>query len=74
MTGLIADMPWSMIIILCLTLGLAPFAPQPHIVEKLRMFFSGTLHRPLDIVDLCFHALPFLLALAKLGVTFFGKQ
>ncbi|HHH49048.1 MAG TPA: RND transporter [Gammaproteobacteria bacterium] len=47
-----------------LLLGLAPFTPQPHLLEKLQMLFSGTLQRPVDIFDLCLHgALPALLLL-----------
>jgi hypothetical protein len=34
---------WPIVIILCLTLGLAPFFPEPHIWEKLKMLASGTL-------------------------------
>ena len=58
-------LPWSYVIIACLTLGLAPFFPEPHIWEKLKMLASGTLVRPLDIFDMFLHAAPFLLALAK---------
>jgi len=50
-----------------LILGFAPFFPQPHIVEKLRMLANGTLKRPLDIFDLCWHAWPFALLLYKIG-------
>lgn len=60
--------PWLMVIVLCLTLGLAPFVPEPHIVEKLRLLRQGTLTRPLDIFDLLLHAAPFLLAAAKLAL------
>lgn len=58
--------PWWVAILAAFTLGLAPFSPEPHIVEKLRMLFQGTLKRPLDIFDLIMHATPFLLVLAKL--------
>lgn len=46
---------------LALVLGFAPFYPEPHIVEKLRMLFGGTLKRPIDIFDLFWHAWPFAL-------------
>lgn len=46
---------------LALLLGFAPFFPQPHIVEKLRMLFDGTLKKPIDIFDLFWHAWPFAL-------------
>lgn len=54
-------------IIAALTLGLAPFFPEPHIVEKLRMLMKGTLVRPIDIFDLALHGAPWLLLLAKLA-------
>lgn len=41
---------------LALALGLAPFFPEPHLVEKSRMLLAGTLRRPLDIFDLVLHA------------------
>lgn len=59
------SLPWGLLIVACLTLGLAPFAP-PHVVEKLQMLASGTLVRPLDWFDLALHASPWLLLLAKI--------
>ena len=52
---------YRFLIPLVLLLGLAPFYPQPHIVEKLRMLQAGTLKRPIDIFDLVWHAWPFVL-------------
>jgi hypothetical protein len=66
---LLDQLPWSWIIVACLTLGLAPFVPEPHIWEKLKMLGTGTLVRPIDIFDLLLHAAPFIVALAKLAVT-----
>lgn len=57
--------PWWAAVGLALTLGLAPFTPEPHIVEKLRMLREGTLVRPIDILDLCLHAVPWLVLGAK---------
>lgn len=56
--------PWPLVVLLCLTLGLAPFTP-PHLWEKLRMLAKGTLVRPIDWLDLALHGLPWLLLLAK---------
>ena len=42
-------------------MALAPFVPEPHLVEKLRMLSQGTLSRPLDIFDLLMHATPVVL-------------
>lgn len=63
--------PWSIVILACLTLGLAPFTP-PHIVEKLRMLYQGRLVRPLDWFDLVLHGAPWLLLIAK-AVTSLGS-
>lgn len=71
----IADMldklPWNLTILACLTLGLAPFFPEPHIWEKLKMLAGGTLAKPIDIFDFAMHAAPFLLAAAKLAAPAF---
>jgi len=45
---------------------IAPIFPMPHVVEKLVMLKNGTLKRPLDIFDLCFHLLPLVLLGLKL--------
>jgi hypothetical protein len=68
--SMIDRLPWVAVILVCLTLGLAPFVPEPHIVEKLRMLVKGTLVRPLDIFDLLLHAAPFLVLLVKLALLF----
>jgi hypothetical protein len=63
---LLDAIPLSVLIIASLTLGLAPFVPEPHIWEKLKMLAAGTLTQPIDIFDLAMHALPWLLLLLKL--------
>ena len=65
-TELLDKLPWSIVILACLTLGLAPFFPEPHIWEKLKMLFAGTLVKPIDIGDMLMHAAPFLVAILKL--------
>ena len=58
--------PLMLFVIASLTIGLAPFVPEPHLVEKLRMLAAGELSRPIDIFDLLMHAAPWLLLLLKL--------
>ncbi len=53
-------------VLAALTLGLAPFFPEPHIWEKLKMLRAGTLRRPIDIFDFLLHAAPFAVLAAKL--------
>lgn len=57
-----------MVIMLCLTIGLAPFVP-PHIFEKLQMLFSGELKRAMDWFDLLLHGSPWILLLVKAVLT-----
>ena len=62
--SLIDRIPLVPLALMALMLGLAPFVPQPHLVEKLQMLFAGTLAKPVDIFDLAMHgALPLLLLL-----------
>jgi len=59
--------PFSVLLIATLTLGLAPFLPQPHLFEKLRMLFSGDLLKPLDFFDLLLHGFSPTLLFVKLA-------
>jgi hypothetical protein len=71
---LLDRLPWGILIIAAVLLGLAPFVPEPHLVEKLRMLSQGSLQRPIDIFDLLYHSLPILLLLAKLIRTLLHKK
>jgi hypothetical protein len=63
--ALIHRLQWGMIILLCGTLGLAPFAP-PHVIEKLAMLIKGDLTKPLDWFDLILHGFPWILLAVKI--------
>ncbi len=58
--------PMQMIAIPAVLLALAPFVPEPHLWQKLKMLGDGTLQRPLDIFDLVLHGAPLVLLLIKL--------
>ena len=62
----IAQIPTPTLVIIALTLGLAPFVPEPHIWEKLKMLVAGTLTRPIDIFDMLMHGTPWVLLILKL--------
>ncbi len=62
---LLDRVPFWLLVAFCLTLGLAPFTPEPHIWEKLKMLADGTLTKPVDIFDMGFHGTPWLLLLLK---------
>ena len=59
--------PLWIFVLFALTLGLAPFRPEPHIWEKLGMLLEGTLSRPVDVFDLVLHATPWGLLVLKLA-------
>lgn len=53
---------WKLVILLCLTLGLAPFFPEPHVVGKVRWLAGGAVGMsPMDYFDVLLHGFPFLL-------------
>ena len=64
MEKFISSLPWGLLVIACLTIGLAPFNP-PHIWEKLQMLSRGRLVRPIDWFDLFLHGTPWLLLVLK---------
>lgn len=68
MRKLIERIPLSLLVVLCLTLGLAPFTPAPHLWEKLGMLAAGELTAAIDIFDLLLHATPWLLLIARLSL------
>jgi hypothetical protein len=59
------NIPYIVLVPAAVLLLLAPLAPEPHVIEKLRMLKAGTLKRPIDIFDLCFHLLPTVLLCVK---------
>jgi len=67
MRDLLAKIPFHILLLICLTLGLAPFVPEPHLWEKLKMLADGTLSRPIDIFDLFLHGTPWVLLILKIA-------
>lgn len=70
---------WQFVILACLTIGLAPFFPEPHIFGKLRWVLGGASGMQLmDWLDLLMHGAPWLLLLRLIGITitkrFVGNQ
>lgn len=62
--------PLASLVLMAVLMGLAPFVPQPHLLEKLRMLMAGDLTRPIDIFDLFWHSLfPVLLVLKLIRVS-----
>jgi hypothetical protein len=65
---------WKLILIACLTLGLAPFVPEPHLWGKLRWVAGGAIGmKPLDWFDLAYHGFPFVLLIRLFILKIRGK-
>ena len=65
MLAFLDQIPLNILIIAALLLGLAPFVPEPHLWEKLKMLVAGQLTKPVDIFDFLMHATPWALLIAK---------
>jgi len=65
---------WRIIFLLCLTLGLAPYSPEPHLWGKLKWIAGGAVGmKPMDWFDTAFHSLPFLLLIRLIIVKLLKK-
>ena len=74
MIEFIDSTPLYMFILVALALGLAPFFPEPHLFEKTRMLFAGTLIKPIDIFDFLMHLTPIIALVIKLFRMFLLNQ
>ena len=66
--------PLTVLLPLAVLMALAPFVPEPHLWEKLKMLAAGTLVRPIDIFDLFLHGAPLVLLALKLLSGLYRKQ
>jgi hypothetical protein len=58
---------WKLIVLLCLTLGLAPYFPEPHLWGKIRWLAGGAKGmQAMDYFDALMHGAPFILLLRLL--------
>ena len=53
--------PLWVVVALAVWMAVAPIAPEPHLISKLRLLSQGAMVRPLDVFDLCLHLAPMLL-------------
>ncbi|MEQ8244763.1 hypothetical protein [Fulvivirga sp.] len=54
-------------ILLCLTLGLAPFTPEPHLFGKVRWLLGGANGMQLmDYFDLALHGFPWIFLIVRI--------
>ena len=66
---------FRLIALLCLTLGLAPFFPEPHIWGKLKWIAGGaTGMQPKDWFDVLLHGSPWVLLIRVIIVKLTSKN
>jgi len=66
---------WKLIVLLCLTLGLAPFYPEPHIVGKIRWIVGGANDMQLmDWFDTLLHGFPFIILIRIISLKLTTKN
>ena len=71
MTGFLKKV--GMPFVLALTLGLAPFFPEPHIIGKIRWILGGAVGMQfMDWFDVLLHGAPWLWLFYSIGL-YWGK-
>lgn len=66
---------WRLWGVASITLGLAPFTPEPHLWGKLKWVIGGAVGMlPSDWFDLAMHGLPWVLFLRALIIVFIKKK
>ena len=66
MLSWVDKLPVKPLLVVAVFFALAPFKPEPHLFEKLRMLSEGVLSRPVDIFDLFMHSFPLVLLAIRL--------
>jgi hypothetical protein len=65
MNNLLEKVSYYHLFLFALMLGLAPFFPIPHSIEKINMLINGELKKMIDIFDLIFHTSPLFIIIIK---------
>lgn len=65
---------WRILVVLCLTLGMAPYFPEPHLLGKLRWLAGGGRGmEPIDYFDTVLHGFPWILLLRRIALAVFRR-
>jgi len=64
---LIDKIPLLPLTVAAIFMMLAPFSPEPHLLEKTRMLMNGELTKGIDIFDLFWHSLFVIVLLIRLA-------
>lgn len=66
MLNYIDKIPLWPLVIAAIFMSLAPFSPEPHLLEKSRMLINGELSKGIDIFDLFWHSFLIVLVVIRL--------
>jgi len=67
----IDSIPLIPLAVVAILMALAPFSPEPHLIEKSRMLINGELSKPIDIFDLFWHS--FLIVILAIRLARYKK-
>jgi hypothetical protein len=66
---------WRLVIVACLTLGLAPYFPSPHIWGKIKWIAGGAVGMEwIDWFDVLLHGLPWVLLIRLVFISIVNQQ
>ena len=66
---------YKIILLICLTLGLAPYSPEPHIWGKLKWILGGANGMKFsDWFDVLLHGTPFILLIRIILIKIFNSN
>ena len=71
---LINRIPVAPLAVIAVFMLLAPFSPEPHLVEKSRMLVNGELTKGIDIFDLFWHSFWVVLLILRLASVKFKAE
>jgi len=58
--------PLLPLVVVAVLMLLAPFSPEPHLLEKSRMLINGELKKGIDIFDMFWHSLFIIILVIRL--------
>jgi hypothetical protein len=65
--NLVNRIPLMPLAVAAIFMALAPFSPEPHLLEKSRMLIQGELTKGIDIFDLFWHSFLIVLLVVRLA-------
>jgi len=65
--NLVKRIPLLPLAVAAIFMALAPFSPEPHLLQKSRMLMQGELTKGIDIFDLFWHSFLIVLLVIRLA-------